>query len=164
MPLGAVHARADHLAFLTMDLAGAQVAHATLLKAPDAGVADAHPAAEREQPARLLAGHEDRRGPVAVGREVGDAEAHRAAGAGVDLVAADDRLEALHVQQRRIAGLLPVRLHRVEHPARSREEGLALAPVRAQPLQLGGGEPALARALAHVQAIARPATLEVAEV
>ena len=45
----------------------------------DAGVADAHPAAERQLGAGLLAADEDRRAAVALGLDVGDAEADGAA-------------------------------------------------------------------------------------
>ena len=54
-------ARADHLAVGVLDVAGAQVAHGAGAQAPDAGVADAHATAVRQQRARLLAGHQQRR-------------------------------------------------------------------------------------------------------
>ena len=53
------------------------------------------------------------------------------------------RLEALEVQAVAVAVALPVLEHRVEHVAGAREEGLALAPVRAQLVEVGRAEPAL---------------------
>ena len=58
---GGGDAGADHLAVGVLDVAGAQVAHGAGVQAPDAGVADAHATAVRQQRARLLAGHQQRR-------------------------------------------------------------------------------------------------------
>ena len=65
-------------------------------------------------------------------------EAHVAALALAGL-AADHRLEALHVEQLGIAVPLPALAHRVEHLGRAREEGVALAPVGAEPVEVGRG-------------------------
>ena len=54
-------------------------------------------------------------------------------------LAADHRLEALEVQPVGIAVLLPVLGQRVEHLARPREEGLALAPVGAELVEVARG-------------------------
>src|SRR3954453_15567960 len=62
--LGRVDAGADHLALAAGDLARPQVAHLPRAQAPDAGVADAHPAAEGQGGAGLFAGHQDRSAPV----------------------------------------------------------------------------------------------------
>src|SRR6476620_7499188 len=99
-------AGADGLALVAVDLAGAQVADLALAQRPDARVADALAAAERQLQPRLLAGHEDRRGAVALGLAVGDLERDRAALA--LLTAADLGLEALHVEPVAVAVGLPV--------------------------------------------------------
>ena len=113
-----------------VDLAVAQVAHLAGAELADAGVADALAAAERQlEPASSPA------------TRIGVAPSHSAS---VSLLAKLDRaalallgeaelgLEALHVQALAVALALPVLGHRVEHLAGPGEERLALAPVRAE--------------------------------
>src|SRR5918994_5710091 len=90
-------ARADRLAVGVLDVARAQVAHGAGAQPPDAGVADAHATAMRQQRTRLLAGHQQRRRPVrldllAAGKEADTAPvpAHARCGS--------DGTEALEVQ------------------------------------------------------------------
>ena len=59
----------------SVDRAGAQVADGAVLQPADAGVADAHPAAERQRRAGVLAADQDRHAGVALGLAVGDPEA-----------------------------------------------------------------------------------------
>src|SRR4051812_14496620 len=125
--LGCVDASPDYLVPLPRDLSVAEVADLALLERAHARVADALAAAVGQVEPRLLAGHEDRRRPVGLGFRVALEELDRAALA--LLGAADLRLEALHVEAVAVAVLVPVLLHRVEHPARAREERLALLPV-----------------------------------
>src|SRR3954452_24793381 len=74
--LGRVDARAHHLALRGEDLPGWQVADLAGAQPANAGVADAHPASERQGGAGLLAGHQDRLGAVALGFDpaVGEAD------------------------------------------------------------------------------------------
>src|SRR3954467_4454377 len=95
--LGRVDARAHHLALGGGHLAGAQVADPAGRQAPDARVADAHPAAERELEPGLLARDQDGRAAVARRLRAAAGERDRAALPGA-AVAPDHRLEALHVQ------------------------------------------------------------------
>src|SRR5437764_4459374 len=95
--LGRVDAGADDFAGRARDLAGPHVADLPGAELPDAGVADAHAAAERQRAARLLAGDEDRLGAVAARLEVALGEEDRPALAPLAVSLADDRLEALHV-------------------------------------------------------------------
>ncbi len=112
---GSVNADSNHLALLAMDPAGAQVADLPGLQAADAGVADAHAAAEGELAARRLTGLEDGRAAVGLCLEVLDPEVDRAAAADLGgRIAADDRLEALDAQQVGVPLLLPVRGEVVE--------------------------------------------------
>src|SRR5215218_8566645 len=137
--LGGVDAGADRLALVAVHLAGSQVADLALAQRPDAGVADALAAAEGQLEAGLLAGHEDRRGAVALRLAVGDLEGDGAALA--LLAAADLRLEALHVHPLAVPLGLPVLVHRVEHLAGARDVGVALAPVLAEAVEVGGLQP-----------------------
>ena len=76
---------------------------------PDAGVADAHAAAEGQRRAGLLAGDEDRlRAVAARPRRRSSRKLDRAALAVLAVALADDRLEALHVQAVAVAVALPV--------------------------------------------------------
>ena len=68
--LGRVDAGAQHLSGLAVHAAGAQIAHLAGAQAPDTAVADAHPAAEGQLDARLLAGDEDRLLSVAARAEL----------------------------------------------------------------------------------------------
>src|SRR5690242_16121879 len=97
-----------------MDLAGSQVPHFAGAEPADAGVADAHPAAVGKLRPGLLAGDEDRRSPVAGRLEAALGEADRPAFSR-HRGAADDGLEALHLEQLRVALLLPVLDQGVEH-------------------------------------------------
>src|SRR3954468_12482428 len=135
-PFGGVDAGADHLTGAAVDVARAEVADLARAEPPDAGVADAHPAAEGKRGAGPLAGGEDRQTAVALGLDVASQEADRAARplAGV---AADDRLEALHVEQVQVSLALPVLADRVEHRPGSGNVGRALAPVGAEGVELG---------------------------
>ena len=127
-------AGAHHLSFALIDLAAAQVAQAAGHELAGAGVADPHPAAERELEAGLLAGDEDRLAAVGLDLLVGLEELDRAALALA--VAADDRLEALEVELVAVAVLLPVLLERVEQLGGAGAERLAVLPVRAQLLEV----------------------------
>ena len=72
-------------------------------------------------------------------------------------------LEALHVQALGVALALPVLGHRVEHVAGPREEGLALAPVGAELVEVRGRDPALLAGELQVQAVAVVALVELAQ-
>src|SRR5205823_1815262 len=117
---------------------GAEGAHA--------GMADAHPAAERELEPRLLSRDKDWLGAVALRLGVAFQESDRSALAPAGPVAADDRLKALHMEAVGQPLLLPALLERVQHLGRSTEKGVALAPVRAELVEIGRGEPPVAAA------------------
>src|ERR1700737_4162393 len=70
VPLGGIHACSHGLALLAMELASAQIADLSGAQLAHAGVADAHAAAERQEPAGLLAADEDRHPDVARRLEV----------------------------------------------------------------------------------------------
>src|SRR4051794_32479749 len=135
-PFGGVDAGADHLTGASVDISRAEVADLARTEPPDACVADAHPAAEGKRGAGLLAGDEDRKTAVALGLDIALQEADRAARplAGV---AADDWLEALHMEQVQVSLALPVLADRVEHRPRAGDVGFALMPVRAEGVELG---------------------------
>src|SRR4051812_43754100 len=138
--LGRVDTGADHLALAAGDLARPQVAHLARAQAPDAGVTDAHPAAEGQGGARLLAGHQDRSAPVRLRLDVALHQLDGPPGA-LSAVAADDRLEALDVHAVRVALALPVLDQSVEEVAGPGQEGLALAPVGAEIVEILGAHP-----------------------
>src|SRR6187551_17362 len=150
---GRVDAGADHLALAAVDLSGAQIAHLPSAKLADAGVADAHPTAEGKRRAGPLAANQDRRAAVAASLDPALGEAHGASLALAGL-AADHRLEALHVQQLAVAVPLPVTAHRVEHLGRAREEGVALAPVWAERVEFARDNPALPASDPQVEVVA----------
>ena len=77
--LGGVDADADHLSARLGDGAGAQVADGAVLQPSDAGVADAHPAAELQLRAGVLAADQDGLAGLALGLAVRDAEVDAAA-------------------------------------------------------------------------------------
>src|SRR5215469_6756390 len=106
----------DHLSLLPVDLPGPQVPHFAGAEPADAGVADPHPATERQLGARLLTGDEDRRAAVTGGFDRARGEADRSSLARHG-AAADHRLEALHLQQLRVPLLAPVLDEVVEHLA-----------------------------------------------
>src|SRR3954447_21139118 len=141
--LGGVDARAHHLPGRAGDLAGAQVAHLAGAQAPDARVADPHAAAVGQRGAGLLPRDEDRRGAVAVRLDAARGQPDRAARAELRVARADDGLEALRVQARRFTLALPVLAERVEEVAVPAREGLAVAPVRAQAVEVGRRHAAL---------------------
>src|SRR3954447_10200556 len=161
--LGCVDAGAHDLALGAGDLARAEVADLARAELSDARVADAHPAAVGQRGAGLLAGHEHRLGAVALGLDAAVEELDRAALAELAVALADDGLEALHVQAIAVAGLLPVLAHRVEHVARAREEGLALAPVADEVVEVVGPDAAVLAGELLVQAEARVALGELAQ-
>src|SRR5204863_7180307 len=121
-------------------VAVAKIAQLPGNKLADARVADALAASVRQVEALLLARDEDGRGAVACGLAVALAEVDRSALALLDVLP-ELRLEAPHAQALGIASLLPVLLHRVEHVARAREEGLALAPVGHELVEVARLEP-----------------------
>src|ERR1700722_17553080 len=96
-----------------MQLTSPEISYLPGTELPHARVADPEPAAERQQRSGLLAADPNRPPDVARGLDVGHAEAHGAAATDVGGAAADDRLEALGEQARRVAGHLPVLLHHV---------------------------------------------------
>src|SRR5436190_3855350 len=149
---GGIDARADDLALAAGHLARTEVADLARAQLSDAGVADAHPAAEGERRAGLLAGDEDWLRALAARLDVALEELDRAALADLSVALADDGLEALHVQAIAVAGLVPVLAHRVEQVARSREERLALTPVGAQVVEVLGPDPAVLAGHLLVQA------------
>ena len=82
--------------------------------------------------------------PFELGLHVTAEQADRAARAVLAVALADDGLEALHVQPAAIAARLrPMRGQRVEQLGGAADERLALAPVRAQRIQIGRREPAV---------------------
>src|SRR4051795_470346 len=129
-PLGGVDAGADHLALGAADLAVGQVADLALAELADARVADALATAVGQVEALLLAGDEDRSRAVALDLLLGLREDDAAALA--LLGQAELGLEALHVELVAVAVRVPVVEHRVEQLARPGDEGLALAPVGTQ--------------------------------
>src|SRR5690242_5702536 len=132
-----VHAGPAGHALHVHHFAAAEVPQLPGAELPHTRMADAHPAAERQLEPGLLAGHENGRAAVALHFLVGVDEGDRAALA-LGAVAADHRLEALHVQAVAVGLAVPVLAQRVEHVARPRGERLALAPVRAQLVQVRG--------------------------
>ena len=74
------------------------------------------------------------------------------------------RLEALHRQQRRVALGVPVLGERVEQLARAGGEGMPLAPVGAEPVEVGGGDAPRGAGQLQVEAVALVAPGEVVEV
>src|ERR1700722_3971880 len=140
--LGRVDARTDHLPVLSVDLAGAQVADLARPQPTDARVADPHATAEGERRARFLASDKDRLRPVRQCGHVGIAEANRPAISLLALLAAEVRLEVLDVKVLTISELLlPMVGHGSQHLGGSGEEGFAVAPVRAQSIEVGRGDP-----------------------
>src|SRR3954447_6805084 len=133
-PFRRVDAGTDHLPFGAGDLSVAQVPDLALAQLADARVADALAAAVGQVEALVLAGDEDRRAPVGLDLLLGGREDDRAALA--LLGEAELGLEALHVQAVAVAVGVPVVGHRVEQLAGAGDEGLALAPVRAQPVEV----------------------------
>src|SRR4051794_16994661 len=129
---GSVDAGPHHLPLRAGDLARPQVPDLAGAELADAGVADAHAASERQRRARLLTGDEDRLGAIALALDIAVEELHRAALALLRVALADDRLEALHVQVVAVRLALPAVAHGVEHLRRPADERLAVAPVRAQ--------------------------------
>src|SRR4051812_32844939 len=110
-------AGAHHLSFASIHFAAAQVAQLAGHELAGAGVADPHPAAERQLQPGLLAADEDRLAAVVLDLAVGLQELDRPALALA--LAADDRLEALEVELVGVALLLPVLLERVEQVGRA---------------------------------------------
>src|SRR5947208_5757228 len=154
-------ARTDRLPLGAVDLAVPRVAHPAGPQLADAGVADALAATEGQLEPAFLAGHEDRSPAVRFGLGVAGEEGDLAALA--FLREPDLGLEALHLQALAVPLPLPVLLHGVEHVGGAREEGLSLAPVRADAVEVRRGEaPVLARQL-QVQAKSLPAPVEVLE-
>src|SRR5215210_727457 len=143
-------AHADHLPLGAVDVSVSQVSHLARAERAGARVADALAAAVGQVEAALLAGHEDRRAAVGLGLHVAGEEADLAA---LALLGEPDLgLEALHVEAIAIALPLPVVLHRVEHVGGAREEGLALAPVGADLLEVGRRDAPLLLGQPEVQA------------
>src|SRR5206468_2525755 len=91
VPLGRVDAYSHRLAGLSVELARAQVAYLSGTQLAHTGVTDAHAAAERQEPAGLLAAHEHRHTWVTRRLHIGDAEVNAAAAADLCIAAADDR-------------------------------------------------------------------------
>src|SRR5215218_6876536 len=162
--LGRVDAGADHLAALPVDLTRAQVTDAAVAQPSDAGVADPHAAAVRQCRAGVLAGHEDRLRAVGGRRDSACAEVDRAAVALLALLAAEVGLEVLDVQLVAVAQLLlPVRRERAQHFGRAGEERLALAPVGAQPIEVGWRDAPVRGGVLLVQAEAAVAPVDRAQ-
>src|SRR5436190_15602389 len=161
--LGGVDAGTHDLALAAGHLARAEVADLARAQLSDAGVADAHPAAEGERRTGLLTGDEDWLRAFAARLDVALEELDRAALADLSVALADDGLEALHMQAIAVAGLVPVLAHRVEQVARSREERLALTPVGAQVVQVLRRDPAVLGGDLLVQAHAGIACRHVAQ-
>ena len=128
-----------------MDFAGAQVTDVAGPQRDEAAVADAHAAAAGHQDAGVLADIEQRRVAVGLDFTVGGLEGDQAAV--VPGTAGEAGAEAFDGQGARAGrGLLgvlrfglPQRLGVVEEPFRAACVGGALAPVRAEPVQVGGG-------------------------
>jgi hypothetical protein len=89
---------------------------------------------------------------------------HGAAAAHGGVAAAGDRLEPLDVQALRLAVLAPVHLHRVDQLARAREEGLAIAPVRADVVEIHRHKPRVLAREVFVKRVARVARAHRAQV
>ena len=123
------------LALGVLDVARAQVAHGAGLQAPDAGVADAHATPVRQQRARLLAGHQQRRGPVGLDLLAAGQEADTAAAA-AEVGRGENGPEALEVQLIGDAGALEALAQRVQQAGRAARPGLALTPVGHAPVEL----------------------------
>src|SRR6185503_3344398 len=87
---------------------------------------------------------------------VGDPEPHRPAAAAISITDADDRLEALHLKAVEIGVLAPVVAHRVEHGAGTGDEGVTIAPVGADVIEIGWHEPALLGREVRVKLVAGP--------
>src|SRR3954449_11615660 len=138
-----VDAGADHLAVGLLEVAGAKVADGAGAQSPDAGVADAHPAAVRQQRPRPLADYQERRRRVGVGvlaaGEEADAAA-RAADAGGD----GDWPEALEVQALRDASALEAIGQGVQQARRAAGPRLAIAPVGHSPVEVADVPAAIA--------------------
>ena len=69
----------------------------------------------------------------------------------VAVAEAELRLEALHVQPLVVPGPLEVLGERIEHVGRPGDERLAIAPVRAQPLEVVRSDPAVLAGQLFVQ-------------
>src|SRR3954469_9899107 len=161
--LGRVDAGADHLALAPRDLAGAQIADLAGAELSDTGVADAHPAPERERRAGLLARDQDRLGAVALRLDVAVDEADLAAVTALAVADGVRRLEALHVQEIAVAVGVPVLGHRVEHRFGPAHERLAPGPVGTQLGEAFGRQPPVATGDLQVQAEAGAALRQLAQ-
>src|SRR3954451_20618911 len=155
-------AGADHLALFLGDLARAQVADLPGAELPDAGVADAHATPERQLEAGLLAGDEDRLAAVGLALGVRLQEGDRPAFAVAGL-AADDGLEALHVQALAVAVLVDMGIEGVEHVAGPAHVDLALAPVRAELVEVLGADAAVLAGELHLHAEALVALIDLTQ-
>ena len=107
------------------------------LQAPDAGVADAHATPVRQQRARLLAGHQQRRRPVGRRPPCRWPGSGRGRRSPPRPACGDDGPEALEVQSLGDAGALEALGQRVQQAGRTARPGLALTPVGHAPVELG---------------------------
>jgi hypothetical protein len=146
-----------------MHLAGAQVANLPRAQAPDARMADPHAAAVGKARARLLASHEDRLLAVARGLDAARAEADHAAASTLSVPHAGVGLKALHMQAPLHTLALIALAHGLEHPSRAAQEGLAPRPIRAQLVELIGGDATMLAGEAQVQAVAQMVSLQLAQ-
>ena len=133
-PLGGVDAGTDHLAALARHLAGAQVADLARLSSPTQVWQMPIAAAERQASARRP---RRPRGSACCRPSAPRTSLLRKRivppSPALGVVAADERLEALHVQAVAVAVRVPVLVDRVEQLGRAGDERLALAPVGAEP-------------------------------
>jgi len=161
--LGRVDAGLDHFAGLAVHTAGTQVAHLPRAELSDARMADPHATAERQLRAGALAGVEDRLLAIRHSVDVALGEADRAAGAALAVADARVGLEVLHVQAGAIAVALEAPANRLEQPGRPAQEGLSLAPVRAQLVERLGRHPPVLAGVLLVQAVAGLARVQLAQ-
>src|SRR3954468_6555385 len=109
----------------------------------------------------LLAGDEDRRAAIGLRLLVGSEKLDRAA---LPLLHGPElRLKTLHMQALEVRLFLEVLSESVEHVARTRCEGLPLAPVRAEVIKVLWPHPALLGGQLQVQAVARDAFVQLAQ-
>src|SRR3954452_12441169 len=146
-------AGADHLAVGALDVAGAQVAYRAGVQAPDAGVADAHATAVRQQRARLLAGDQQRRRAVRVDVLAAGQEADATAVARHAL-RGRDRAETLEMQALGNGRAREARSERVEQACGAARPRLPLAPIRHAPIKLAHRPAAGAIVVVLVQHVA----------
>src|SRR5271154_6688996 len=117
-------------------------------------MADAHAAAERKRRSCALTGDEDWLRAVAARADRARAQVDRAAAAALSIAEHAVGREALDVHARWVAVLAPALAERGEQASRSAQERLALAPVRAQPVELRRRQASLRAREPLVQGIA----------